>query len=144
MLDHCIHLFALAVPPPQPPPDPGLTSSWLCPWLCSAGGPSEPFSNLPIGIADSFRLLCFLLGLVCLSLLPLGIAHAATRDHRMRFYALGAFILVAVTTEAVHMGDTASYRLVLNTLGCLATTYGLVKFDARLAKAAKNIGRHNK
>jgi hypothetical protein len=131
VLAHLIHLCTLIAPPPTPP-DPGLTSSWLCPWLCSADGPSQPFSTPLIVVSDILRLVCSLLGLICLSLLGTAVAYAGSRDHRMRFYALGAFILVAVTTEAVHMGDDPSYRLILNVLGCLAATWGLWRFDQQI------------
>jgi hypothetical protein len=128
MLIYLMHALMALTPPPNPPPDPGMTSSWVCPWLCSPDGPSTPFATPLLTLADSIRVICFLLGLITISKMPAAIAHAKTRYHRMRFYALAAFILVAVTTEAVHMGDTPSYRLALNALGCVAAVYGMSKY----------------
>jgi hypothetical protein len=128
---HLIAILSALIPLPRGP------GGWACPWLCSADGPSTPFGSVGLSIADSFRLICFALGLVSLSYIPAGLFYAGGRGHRMRFYALAAFILVAVTTEAEHMGDTPSYRLVLNVVGCFAAVYGLITYSNQAARTDK-------
>lgn len=118
-------------------------SDFGCPWLCAGTyGPSTPFATPILVIADSVRLLCMIFGALIILYMPTAISIAASRDQRFHFYGLALFVAVSVTTETEHFGDIPNYRLLLNILGCVATAYGLVRYDREVyGRAMRRIAR---
>lgn len=114
-----------------------------CPWLCAGTyGPSTPFATPILMVADSLRLLCMIFGSLIILYMPTAISIATNRDQRFRFYGLALFVAVSVTTETEHFGDIPNYRLLLNILGCVATAYGLVRYDREVyGRAMRKIAR---
>ena len=53
---------------------------------------------------------------------------AYSSGQRMRFLSITLFIIVAASTEMEHLGDIPSYRLVLNLVGSVLTSYGAFQF----------------
>jgi peptidoglycan/LPS O-acetylase OafA/YrhL len=107
--------------------------SFGCPWFCTAeDGPSAPFTTPFLLIADSVRLFCILCGMVVVLYVPTALNCVRSRTRRMQLYGLALFMIVAITTEAEHIGDQPNYRLVLNLIGCICTVYGLVTYRQRI------------
>lgn len=127
LIDHVLNVFSLP-PVPEPPVD---LSGPGCPWLCSSDGPTTPFATPLLFIADCLRICCQVVGIMCLLGLPMALANSGSFAQKMRFFGVACFILVAMTTEVVHIGDTPSYRLALNIIGLAAVTYGVLAFDWR-------------
>lgn len=113
----------------------------FCPALCSADGPSTPFATPMLAFADSLRLVVIVLAFICIVITPRAMHNAYSQGQRMRFLGICLFIVTAATTEMEHLGDLFSYRLVLNLIGSMVTTYGAFQFlrEARKYRQAREI-----
>lgn len=100
----------------------------FCPALCSADGPSTPFATPYLDVVDTVRVVVVVLALCCVIATPQVMYNAYSQGQRMRFFGICLFIITAATTEMAHFGDYPSYRLVLNLVGTVATTYGVLQF----------------
>lgn len=101
-----------------------------CPGLlCSPGGPSTPFGNPALVVIDSVRVVVMLCAaLIVGTSLWASCANRVEAAQRGRFYGMSALALSVGTTETVHLGDYASYRLVLNMMGVGLSLWGVVSF----------------
>lgn len=86
----------------------------LVPLLCSSDGPSTPFGNPVLAVADLLRIACAFGGLLVAATTPGVTRRAWTELQRWRLISIGLFALVAGGTELEHLGDWPSYRLLLN------------------------------
>lgn len=107
----------------------GVYPEWGCPWLCSPSGPTEPFGSPVLIAVDIVRVLVVLcaLGVVVTSIVGSRRAPVLS-PQAARFLGLSAFALSAASTELVHLGDYASYRLPLNMIGCGLCLWGNLHF----------------
>jgi len=101
-----------------------------CPGLlCNPGGPGIPFGNPALVFIDSVRVITVLCAaLVVGTSLRASFAARVGPAQTARFYGLAAFALSAGTTEIVHLGDYASYRLFLNIVGAGLSLWGVCSF----------------
>jgi uncharacterized membrane protein len=100
----------------------------FCPALCSPDGPNLPWGSPLIATADTIRMVIILLSFIVVILSPMSLNKAYSRGQQVRFFGICMLVIVAATTEMSHIGDTPSYRLVLNLLGVVATVGGSWQF----------------
>lgn len=106
-----------------------LLRSGCSPIFCSPDGPGQPFGTWYLAIFDAIRLVVIFaaLGVVTAT----GTAWARSVSHggqRDRYLALAFFSAVVAGTEVENMGNYASYRLVLSTIGVALAIRGLWRF----------------
>lgn len=101
-----------------------------CPGLlCSPHGPDTPFGNPALVVIDSVRIVVILCAAAIVGTsLWASAANRVEAAQRGRFYGMCALALSVGTTETVHLGDYASYRLVLNIVGVGLSLWGVVSF----------------
>jgi hypothetical protein len=99
------------------------------PVFCSPSGPHLPFGTWYLAIFDTVRLVTIFAALGMM--MALGIAWARSAPHggqRDRYMALAVFAVVVIGTEVENLGNIASYRLVLSTIGVVLAYRGLWRF----------------
>jgi hypothetical protein len=108
-----------------------VNSAGCAPFWCSPDGPGVPFGPWPVWAFDELRVACFV-GTAATMILTVAAlrhaAHGATFGQQSRWLAALIFTISVAGTELEHLGDYASWRLLVNALALALNLYGLVHF----------------
>lgn len=101
--------------------------SAACTWevVCSPYTPHTPFGSPLLIVWDTARTITILACVVTLTMIPKGYSVCVTSGQRARLFALVLWLLQDITTEATHLGDDASIRLLFNLGAALIGLYGI-------------------
>lgn len=96
--------------------------------LSSPNGPHTPFSSTSLAIVDTIRIIVLVLGVLTLAVSPFAMAKARLPGQQVRLLVLALFTFSAIATEITHVGDYASWRLIVNTLAVAGAIWGQWSF----------------
>jgi hypothetical protein len=94
--------------------------------FAAPNGPDMPFGTPALIVLDSLRMLILVLGVFVILMTPACMIRSRLSGGQlMRFFSLGLFVVIAITTEYSHIGDYANFRLVLNIIAAITAAWGV-------------------
>lgn len=103
--------------------DPSVSCVWSV--TCNPSGPDTPFGTPVLALWDLFRCLTLAACLLILVTSPAAFGRCGEVGQRVRILAAILWTLQTITTEAIHLGDEASLRLLYNGGGAILFAYGI-------------------